>query len=141
MKKNNKIVKVLFIKQPHGFKECQPVYPNPTRRALVDLVLGHYVGDTIILNFPELYVSINIQWSIMKLIYEHPDIKKAYVKTESVMVFSGAKDGDLYSLDVSNDITDDLADLFVKTKVKDCLDQLYTNPHLYHGTDIRLSSM
>jgi hypothetical protein len=68
-------------------------------------------------------------------------LKKAYIKTESVMVFSSTKDGDLYSLDVSNDVTDDLADLFVKTKVNDCLDQLYTNPHLYHGTDIRLSGM
>jgi hypothetical protein len=54
--------------------------PNPTRRVLADLVLSHYVGDTIVLNFPELYVSIDIQWSIMKLIYEHPSIKKSLYK-------------------------------------------------------------
>jgi len=103
--KQDKDIKVLFRMQDYMFKENDSIFIMVGQRDLRDLFAHKFTGDTIVLNYPEQWLSMKYQWLVMALIYSHKTIKTAIIKTESPMIIGSTFAEDLFG--TSGEIDED----------------------------------
>jgi hypothetical protein len=105
-KRKGKDVKVIFRQQNYSFKNNDSLFGMVGQRDLRDLFDVNFKGSKIILNYPEQWISMKLQWFVMPLIYSNPHIKVAVIKTESPMIIGSTFHEDLYG--VKGEIDEDI---------------------------------
>lgn len=120
-------IKVLFRVQNYGMKMNDSMFAMVGRRDLEDLLRGTFEGDTLMLNYPEQFIDMRLQWKVMPLIYEL-NIKRVIVKTESPMIIGSTLNTHLYG--VTAETSEDtflefgLAEGIELTTYDKCMEQL-----------------
>lgn len=104
--KKDKNIKVIFRQQNYTFKNNDSIFGMVGQRDLKDLFDREFIGPKIILNYPEQWISMKLQWLVMPLIYSHPTIKEAIIKTESPMIIGSTFAEDLFG--VTGEIDEDV---------------------------------